>query len=613
MIGLSLFLALSLKGQWDLPAISDFCDSLLETGVNEPMIPGAILSIVTRDSIWVNKGYGYSDVENKIPVNPAFSKFDLGSIGKIMTSIAVLQQVENGTLNLNTDVNQYLKNWKLKSPFHEPVTLFHLLTHSAGFEDRVTGYMAKNQDAVQPLANYLPKNQPPLFQPPGLTINYSNYSYALAGHLVELQSNKSFSEYIQDSIFNPLGMENSSYFLPDNYSDQKEFAKGYEWRDQFKEVHLFPKNPLPAGSLLSTGKDMAIFMQALLSGQILNKDKDLQTMLFHQQFTNHPKLNGYTLGLEVQNFNGHRLIAKAGNITGFLSLLFLFPEEKTGFFISVNTETDNFLELFMEKFKKRFFPLTSQKNEIAAQVNINEYTGVYSNERTSYSSIEKMFHLFRGAFELYESRNGNILCFHNGEFQEYAAFEKDIFENLENPGQFLVFDRNEKGKINHLFRNIVIGGIEIPNTYKKVSWINQPRFLNDDYPFVILIICSYLLLPVFWLFSFVFGKKKKESISGWFHWLAFSFLALLMIDIIAFFIPLIKNPEQLFFGNPSFLPLMVIIHWIMLFNAILLLILSISLWQKGKGSLVFRLYYSIYSLAALSFIWVLNHYNFLAL
>ena len=146
---------LGVKAQIDPARLATFCDSLMNYGAEYPMIPGGVLSISNRDSVYLVKGYGYSNFDERIPVDPDSTLFQLGSVGKLMTAIAVLQQVEHGVVALNENVNSYLLNWQLNNPYQKDITVSNLLTHTAGFDDRVIGYMARSWDEVQPLEEHL--------------------------------------------------------------------------------------------------------------------------------------------------------------------------------------------------------------------------------------------------------------------------------------------------------------------------------------------------------------------------------------------------------------------------------------------------------------------------
>ena len=137
--------------------------------------------------------YGYAKIESQVSVSK-HTRFQLGSIGKLLTSIAVLQQVDKGNLDLNADISEYISDTGLELKYNDnPVTLHCLLTHSCGFNDTNIGYMAKDVKSIMPLEEYVKQFNPGLFQSPGTDIVYSNFSYALAGLIVQKVTNTKFT------------------------------------------------------------------------------------------------------------------------------------------------------------------------------------------------------------------------------------------------------------------------------------------------------------------------------------------------------------------------------------------------------------------------------------
>ena len=404
---LAIFICGYLSAQVDIQKLVRYSDSITNSEVNNSKVPGVVLGIASSDSIFLLKGYGYSDYDKKIAVDPEKTLFQLGSVGKLFTSIGFLQQVEEKKISLNDDVNTYLEGWEIRNPFDQVVTPFQLLTHSAGFNDHFVNYMAKSNAEVESLGEHLPKNMPSVFQSPGTEINYSNYSYALAGHLVEQVSGNSFEAYIQSHILDPLKMSSATYDVPDDYMTRDLYANGYKTREKFEEAKMFPRHAKPAGSIAATGKDMLIFAQALLRRDTtLLKDQSYDFLL-NEQFTNHSKLTGYTLGMEVQNYGGGIAYAKVGQVTGFLSVLIVFPDLDLAFFMSSNTQTDNYFDDFFDGLESRFFP-RKKADPVSVDFDINEYIGVYASKRANHENVEEFFQLFSGQFTLYESKSGNL-------------------------------------------------------------------------------------------------------------------------------------------------------------------------------------------------------------
>ena len=129
----------------DFSTVSVLCDSLFQIGLKERMIPGGAISIVRSNNILFAKGYGNADWSNNRPVSVEKTLFQIGSIGKILTAMSILRLVEQGKLDLSSDIRIYLDDFPLDESFQSPVTVKHLLTHTAGFEDRVIGYAAKTK------------------------------------------------------------------------------------------------------------------------------------------------------------------------------------------------------------------------------------------------------------------------------------------------------------------------------------------------------------------------------------------------------------------------------------------------------------------------------------
>ena len=122
-----------------------------------------------------------------------------------------MQLVEEGRLDLDRDVNAYLDDMTIPDTYPgRPVTLRHLLTHTAGFEENITGTLARNADDVVPLGEHLSENVPARVRPPGEVTSYSNYGVALAGHVVEEVSGVPFERYVEENVFGPLGMRSTT-------------------------------------------------------------------------------------------------------------------------------------------------------------------------------------------------------------------------------------------------------------------------------------------------------------------------------------------------------------------------------------------------------------------
>ena len=147
------------QGPTDPAEMEAFLDELMAKDMEENHIAGAAVSVVKDGKLFFAKGYGYADVENKVPVDPEQTAFAIGSVGKLFTWTAVMQLVEQGKLDRDADVNTYL-DFRIPDTYPEPITLKHLLTHTAGFEDLWFEVFAWDADGLMPVGEWLATHIP---------------------------------------------------------------------------------------------------------------------------------------------------------------------------------------------------------------------------------------------------------------------------------------------------------------------------------------------------------------------------------------------------------------------------------------------------------------------
>src|ERR1700752_2132917 len=153
-----------------------FLDALIPSQLRNRNIAGAVISVVKDGQVLFQKGYGYADVEEKKPVLPDQTLFRPGSISKLFTATAVMQLVEQGKLDLDRNVNDYL-DFPIPKTYPEPVTLRQLLTHTGGFEETLKNLFVSHESDLKPLPTYLVNEMPTRIFPPGKIPSYSNYGF----------------------------------------------------------------------------------------------------------------------------------------------------------------------------------------------------------------------------------------------------------------------------------------------------------------------------------------------------------------------------------------------------------------------------------------------------
>ncbi len=380
--------ALAQRATLDRRELETFLDAFFAQQLAELHIPGAAVAVVQDGQILACKGYGLAEVEGSAPVDAQETVLRIGSISKLFVATAVMQLVEQGRLDLHADVNRYLTTFQIHDRYREPVTLAHLLTHTAGFGDAWSN--TTDPTAIRPLGTYLAAHMPPRFVSPGQIISYSSHGYALAGYVVQEVTGIPFDQYVQRHILQPLGMEHSGYLLSPPFPQG--LATGYVYQNgAYVPQPVDYDDDYPGGSLASTAADMARFMIAHLAGGcgeqgcILGPETIAE--MHRQQFTHHPQLPGWTYGFQEEFLPGGRAIGHSGGIRGFTSDLALLPEHGVGYFLSANIESmggagPRLLTAFEEQFMARFFtpepaaqpgPLQEDLSGLAGQYRYTRY------------------------------------------------------------------------------------------------------------------------------------------------------------------------------------------------------------------------------------------------
>ena len=384
--------------------VRTWLDGFMPNALYQADIAGAVVVVVKDGEPLVEAGYGYSDMETHKPVDPARTVFRIGSVSKLFNWTAVMQLVERGKLDLDTDINRYL-DFTIPPRDGKPITLRNIMTHTAGFEERLTGLIGTDGEPVAPLGKFIKLYVPARIFPPGVTPAYSNYATALAGYIVARVSGQSFDDYMDEHVFRPLEMSNSTFRQPLPERFRAQLSKAYA------VASLPPKpieivGPAPAGSLTLTGADMAHFMVAHLQDgrygtqQILKPET--ARYMHDTALTLLPRVNRMLLGFYEDNYNGHRVIAHGGDTQWFHSDLHLFIDDGVGLFVSFNSVGKDGAvqpiraQLFHE-FADRYFPGNAPSGTVAPDVaaaHAGMMAGTYTVSRRFETSFMSLVYFF---------------------------------------------------------------------------------------------------------------------------------------------------------------------------------------------------------------------------
>src|SRR5215470_697081 len=448
--------------------LESFLDGFMPQQIERADIAGAVIAVVKDGKLLFAKGYGYSDYEKKAPVSPENTLFRPGSISKLFTWTSVMQLVEQGKLDLDRDVNDYL-DFKIPPAWGKPITLRDIMTHRPGFEETVKELLVGSEKELSPIAQYLPAHLPARIFPPGTTPAYSNYATTMAAYIVQRVSGQPFNDYVEAHIFKPLGMEHATFRQPLPEALKPLMSKGYQEASggakEFEWVEA-----APAGSVSASAESMTHFMIAHLQNgkygdvQILRPETAVQ---MHQRQQGWPApMNAMCLGFYEESRNGQRIIGHGGDTQWFHSDLHLLLDSNVGFFVSYNSAGKDEVSprtVLFDKFLERYFPVPP------------------GNEATL-SSAAQDAHKVAGLYKISRRFETNLLAVTTvlGE-AKVAADTKDNTIYIED------FLKNLNGKAKH-FREVA------PMVFRAVDGPEKIAFQNDasghttvyiDYPFMV--------------------------------------------------------------------------------------------------------------------------------
>lgn len=364
-------------------------------------IPGAAVTVVADGRTVLGAGYGVADIERHTPVDAATTGSFPASVTKLFTATAASQLIAQGRIDPDADVNDYLRAFQIHDTFPDrPVTMHHLLTHTAGFDKNFVGLNSATGTAVAPLGATLAELQPARVRPPGTVVAYDNYGFALAGYLVEVVSGMPFEQYVRRHVLDPLGMSATTLRQTHPPRIAATLATGYRpdgdgytaARGQYG-----PWTPT-GGGVVSTAADMARFMAAQLSGDP-RLGAGVTEVMQRRHFAQDERVPGMAYGFAEDLRNGQRLLRKDGDLPGFHSNLVLLPAHDLGIFVVYNGDgTDDAAYRDAKHLARRivdhYVPPGAAPGPPpagpAAAGDPDRYTGTYRASTTSRDSLMKV-------------------------------------------------------------------------------------------------------------------------------------------------------------------------------------------------------------------------------
>lgn len=387
--------------------VEAWVDGVVPALLEREGIPGAAVSVVHGGEVLALRGYGMADLgsRDRAPelVDPARTLMRVGSISKVGLAVAVMQLVERGELDLDEPITTYT-DLAPAQRFPEPVTMRHLLTHTAGYEEVIRNVVLQSPARIPRLEEYLREQAPQQIAPAGTTPAYSNYGYALAGDILARVSGVDTEHYLQTHVLDRAGATSATYEqpLPGGTAAARPYAAGSAEPIGFELVGAWP-----AGSLSASAADMAALMIGLLdteSSPLLGPDAmaqmrapgyapgDLGGLAHGHQMT---------LGLFEQDRGGHRILGHGGDLIHSHAAFQIYPDGGTGIFIGLNgsgRHADSSVVLrnaLLDGFTDRYYPPEHDPEPVLATSaeHARAVAGTYVVSRRGESTFMRAFYI----------------------------------------------------------------------------------------------------------------------------------------------------------------------------------------------------------------------------
>jgi CubicO group peptidase (beta-lactamase class C family) len=620
-------------GDWVAPQIAPTdaieLEAFLDNWVTERMEKTHLYSLgfvmVKDGEIFLAKGYGADPLTGR-PFDAATTTVRVASIAKLFTATAIMQLYDQGLIDLQDDVNQYLRAVQLDDNFAQPITFHHLLTHTEGFERWFLGVRPQDPESLISLEEFYATRRAARILPPGTLITYDNYASGLLGYLIEEISGMSFANYMAKHIFVPLGMNSSTFVQPPPPDIRERLMIEYEFDENKGEYVSMPErlsHLAPAGGMHSSLTDMGHFLVAVLGdgtyagGRILSQE--MLQMMYPQRFTSQPRLPGTTYGLLEDFPNGHRVLRRDGDSMNAWSRIYLMPDEGIGLFYTAIGDEESRVALSQAYFD-RYYPRTEPLPEASLTANLDRYRGVYHPVSDTLTTFGKTIALVSGSIRVTPDADGTLAmqAMGVGDFAggfegttQWIEVEPNFFERSDGHG-YVAFGEDEQGQVTHMY-----SGQRYLGNYRKLAWYELATF---HYLLMGLFILVFLSAFISWGIVPLVRKLRHKPgstdaspsgmlVMGVFGTLSALFSVLWFPAI--YLIGMQSGEPAPAYGVNTLMRIILAIPLITTPLTLGLIYFAWQAWRKNDWSVARRIHYTLITLTALGFIAWTHYWNLL--
>ncbi|MGB9466684.1 MAG: serine hydrolase domain-containing protein [Candidatus Acidiferrum sp.] len=595
-----------------------FFDGLVPLQMERSDVAGATVLVMKDGKELLKKGYGYSDVTKKTPVDPDTSMFRLASISKLFTWVSVMQLAEQGKLDIDADVNKYL-DFQIAPAFGKPITLRNLMTHTGGFEEEVRDIIYVDAKKTTALRDFMIANQPRRMYPPGEIPAYSNYGVGLAGYIVQRVSLEPFEQYVSEHIFQPLGMKHSSFNEPMTAELAPYVSDGYRATTEKPAIGFEVFNPAPAGGISSAAGDMERFALALMNGGELDGHRILKTetreAMWTRQFGTSDALPAICMGFYQTWRNDLRFIGHDGDLVAFHSMFLMEPTQKLVIFVSYNSASSasrNRAEL-LNGFADRYFPAyTPPAFQPYPAEQLKDIAGNYQSTRRADSTKLAISNLASQSTASVD-KDGVLTIDTSkdlrGHTRKWKPIGKDLWQAEDDQARMFAI-RDSSGKIVRLAVNFA--GVQL----QRVPWYERKLFVGISLGISVVILLFVVTASLTRLFRRLFLRRrpqpKPQPGTLWittgprlaaFLWIIVTiWIAALSANLQSEALPAFPIIERYFW----------LINWfsvLAVFFSIFAIFAGLRIWRRADVRVISRVKFSLVAAACVFLTWYSIHWN----
>jgi CubicO group peptidase (beta-lactamase class C family) len=588
-----------------------FIGGLVNAQLEARNIPGAVVTVVQGGEIVFARGYGWADAGAREPVDPDTTLFRIGSVSKLFTYTAAMQLAEEGLLDLEADVTTYLPELEIPATYDEPIRVWHLMTHTAGFEEHADELFAREAEAMRPLHEILAEQLPARVRPPGELAAYSNHGVGLLGLVIERVSGQSWEAYVEESIMTPLAMDGSTPRQPVPDALAANLSNGYRPVPGSPDAQPFSFVPLgPAGGISATGTDMARFMIAHLQDGRLEEarilEEDTARRMHDRRFGHDPRLPGMAHGFYEGVIDGQPTLGHDGGMPNFITRLLLLPERDIGLFVSYNSAggalaQETLARAFVERYAPGEPPEPSDYEPSRAER--RRATGTYLTTRRVQTGPAKVALLIQSVDVQADEGRLHVTSLMQPPMV-LEPVEAGLWRDVETGAPWATEVRDG--------RSMLYAGDVPVMAFEGARWHQRPGL-----HYVLLGVSLLLLLSA--LVMAPFGWVLHRRLADRPPRLARTGRALLQVTsllLAAFFVTMavtLANIQNVLFGDTALLDALAVLLPVAAILSVVSAVLVVLAWLRGSWSMAGRIHATLVALAALVLVGELLYFNLMTL